>query len=321
MAVPSNTYQTYTTVGIKEDISEEISNIASTETPFIDGIGKGKATQKFTEWQTDTLDAATADNAVIEGDDATTQQATPTVRLGNYTQLLEKVVRVSSSNQASDAAGRKNEMGYQVAKRGLELKRDIESMALSKNASNAGSASTARKSGGVGAWLETNTSHGASGGAAGGWNSGTSVVDAPTSGTNRALTETLFKGVIASAWAEGGNPTKVYTNSGQKEKISGFSGIATLYRDTGSSRKQASIMGAADLYISDFGEHKVIANRFMPTDCIYVVDHEFWGLKYLQNMKQKELAKTGHSDRRLLSCELTLCSKNEKASAGVFDLS
>lgn len=318
MAVPTNTYQTFQTVGIREDLSDTIYNIAPTETPFTSMIRKGKSSTSYTEWQIDTLAAADADNAVIEGDDATTDAAVATTRPGNYVQLMDKVVQVSSTNQAVNAAGRKNEMSYQVAKRGKELKRDIEKMALSKNASVAGNASTARKSGGLGAWLSTNTDHGATG-SAGGFSAG--IVAAPTAGTARALTETIFKTVISDTWTAGGDPTKVIVNAAQKKAISAFGGIATLYRDTAGSKKQASIMGAADLYISDFGEHQIIADRFAPTDTVYCVDPEYWELAHVQPFKTTDLAKTGHSDRKMLSVELTLCSKNEAANGGVYDLS
>lgn len=318
MTVPTNTFQTYQTNGIREDIADAVFNISPTETPLISSVGKGKAKNTFVEWQTDTLATASANNAVIEGDDAANDAVAATARVGNYTQLMDKVVQVSSTNQAVKMAGRKGELSYQIAKRGKELKLDIEAMALSKNASVAGNASTARKSAGIGAWMETNTNHGASGGS-GGFSGG--IVAAPTAGASRALTETLFKAVIASCWSNGGNPTMVFANSAQKQAISAFDGIATLYRDTGGSKKQASIMGAADIYVSDFGEHSVVASRHTPTDVIYALDPSYWEMRYLQNLGMKPLSKTGHSDRELLSVEVTLCAKNEASSGGVFDLS
>lgn len=319
MAVPTNTQQTYATNGTREHLEEVIFNISPTETPFTSKVGKTDAKNTYVEWQIDTLDAASADNAVVEGDDTSADAATTTTRVGNYTQLMDKVVQVSSTNQAVKQAGRKSELVMQTAKRGKELKRDIEMMALSFNASNAGNASTARKSGGVGAWLETNTDHG-TGGSVGGF-SGTTV-SAPTAAieaNRRDLTEAMFKDIIAKCWNEGGDPTMVFANAKQKQAISGFNGIATLHRET-SDKDNASILGAVDLYISDFGEHKVCASRFMPTTAIYCVDPDLWSISYLQEPKIKELSKTGHSDRRLLSAELTLISKNEAGSGGIFDL-
>lgn len=242
------------------------------------------------------------------------------MRVGNFTQLMDKAVEISSTADAVKTAGRGKEISYQVSKRGRELKRDIEASFLSLNPSVAGAAGTARKSAGVGAWLASNTGHGASG-SAGGWNNGTGVVDAPTAGTARAISEALFQAEIAKVWTAGGTPDTVIVNSAQKQAISAFGGIATLYRDTGQSKKQASIMGAADLYISDFGEHKIIADRFAPATTAYILDMEYWGSKVLQPMKVQDLAKTGHASRKMLSTELTLCSKNEDASGGLFDLS
>tara|TARA_R110000772_G_C13310276_1_gene440188 strand:- start:29220 stop:30185 length:966 start_codon:yes stop_codon:yes gene_type:complete len=320
MTVPTGTTQSYQMIGIREDLSDIIYDISPMETPFVSMIGKGSAKNTNPEWQIDALDAATADNAVIEGDDATNDALDPTVRLRNYTQLMDKAVEISSTANAVNTAGRGKEESYQVAKRGREIKRDIEASFLSLNPSVAGAAGTARKSAGVGAWLASNTSHGTSG-SAGGWNAGTSIVDAPTTGDARTLTEAIFKTNLAAVWTAGGNPGLCLVNSAQKENISAFTGIATLYRDTGQSKKQASIMGAADLYISDYGEIGVIADRFAPTDTIYNLDVEYWGSKVLQPMKVQDLAKTGHASRKLLSTELTLCSKNEDASGGIFDLS
>lgn len=316
MSTPSGTYQTFSTVGIREDLSDAIYNIAPTETPFTSMIRKGKVKNTYFEWQIDTLAAATADNANIEGSDATNDTAAATTRPGNYVQLLDKVVQVASTNQAVTAAGRKNEMAYQVSKRGKEIKRDIESMCLSNNASVAGTSTAARKSAGVGAWLETNTSHGTSG-AAGGFSNG--IVAAPTNGDNRTFTETIFKTAISDAWDGGGDPSKVLCNSALKKTISGFSGIATQYREN-SGMKQATIVGAADVYISDFGEVSVIPDRFMPANQVYIIDPEYWSLEHLQPMKTVDLAKTGHSDRKMLSVELGLRSKNEAANAACFDL-
>jgi hypothetical protein len=321
MTVPTGTQQTYQMTNIKEDLSDIIYDISPMETPFVSMAGKGSAKSTFPEWNIDALDAATANNAVIEGDNATNDALDPTVRLRNYTQLMDKVVEVSSTADSVDAAGQAKSLSYQVSKRGRELKRDIEASCLSLNPSVAGSASVARKSAGVGAWLASNTSHGAGSGAAGGWNSGTSIVDAPTAGTARALTEAIFKANLALIWAAGGNPGIALVNSGQKEAISAFTGIATLYRDTGQTKKQASIMGAADLYISDYGQISVIADRFAPTTTVYNLDMEYWGTKVLQPMQVQDLAKTGHASRKMLSTELTLCSKNEDASGGIYDLS
>jgi hypothetical protein len=317
MAVPTNTFQTYQSIGMREDLSDIIFNIAPVETPFLSMLPKEKAKGRYHEWQTDTLASASGENKVIEGDDVSADAVTPTVRLGNYTQISDKSVQISHTAEKVDKAGRKSEMSYQVALRGKELKRDMETRLTGNYPSAAGAAGTARESAGFEAWIVTNDQRGATG-ADGGFSGGT--VSAATDGTQRAFTETLLKAAIKASWTEGGNPDTIMVGAFNKQAASAFSGIATLYRDTGQSKKQASILGAADLYISDFGQHKIIANRFSRDRSALVVDSAYWSLAQLEPMKLTNLAKTGHSDQKLLWCEYALVSKNEKSSAIVADL-
>lgn len=323
MPVPSGTMQTYQQVGIREQLADMIYDISPTETPFLSNAKRGKATNRKAEWQLDALAAADGDNKTIEGDDATTDTAAPTSRLNNYTQLMDKVVRTSSTADAVSTAGRKKELSYQITKRSKELKRDMEARLTGNYASTAGAAGSARELGGLESWYATNTSRGGSAGASGGFSSTTGVTVAATdSTTQRTFTEVLLKDVIRQCWESGGDPTMIMVGSFNKQKASAFSGIASLYRDTNgkNSAKQISIIGGADLYISDFGEHKIVPNRFSRSRTAHVLDMEYWEVQYLQPFSIVPLAKTGHSERRMLSAEFTLCSKNEAASGVVADL-
>ena len=315
MAVPSGTTQTYGVVGRREDLTDVIHDVTPTETPFMTAIGKGTAKNTFHEWQTDALASASADNAVIEGDDPANDSITATVRLGNYTQLADKVIQVASSQRAAENAGRGDELSYQLMKRGKELKRDIESTLTSNNASVAGGAGTARKSAGFEAWIQTNDSRGA-GGANTAFSGG--IQAAATDGTQRAYTETLLKDVLQLCWENGGEPSLVMVGAFNKKAMSSFLGIADQIRDTGN--KRATIVGAADVYVSDFGQLDIVANRFSRSRSALVVDPSMWKLCYYQRFKTEDLAKTGHSDRKMLSVEFTLESCNEKSSGCVADL-
>lgn len=322
MAVPTGTYQTYQQIGIREDLADKIYDISPTETPFMTmcKVGKKAANTKI-EWQTDALAAADGTNKVIEGDDATTNTASPTSRLATHTQIMDKVVQVTETSQAINAAGRKKELAFQIAKRSKEIKRDMEARLTGNYASVAGSAATARETAGVAAWLETNTDRG-SGGADGGYNSGTGVVDAATdaSASNvRTFTESQLKSVIKSCWDNGGEPDIVMVGSFNKQTASGFSGIATQYREN-PQQGPAAIIAAADVYVSDFGRFSIVPNRFQRARDALVLDMEYWEVRYLQPFNISPLAKTGHSERRLLRAEFALCSKNEGASGIVADL-
>ena len=315
MAVPTGTTQTYGVVGRREDLTDVIHDVSPTETPFMTAIGKGSASNTFHEWQTDALASASADNAVIEGDDPANETIDPTVRLGTYSQLADKVIQVSSSQRAANNAGRGDELSYQLMKRSKELKRDIESTLTSNNASVAGGAGTARKSAGFEAWIQTNDSRGA-----GGSNTAFSggIQAAATDGTQRAFTETLLKDVLQLCWENGGEPTMVMVGAFNKKQMSSFTGIADAVRETGN--KRATIVGAADVYVSDWGQLNIVPNRFSRTRSALVVDPSMWKICYYQRFKTEDLAKTGHSDRKMLSVEFTLEACNEKSSGTVADL-
>lgn len=318
MAVPANTYVTREGVGIREDLADMIYDISPTDTPFLSAARRGTAKATAHEWQTDALDEADADNAHAEGDDSKAEAAAPTARLKNHTQIFKKAVQVSGSFQAVNAAGRRDELSYQLTKRSRELKRDIEARMTGNHAS---SAAATRKSAGVEAWLVTNTDRGADGDG-GGYTAGGTVSAATDAADDdrREFTEDQLKAVVQSCWNEGGDPGVIMVGAFNKQKASGFSGIATLYRDTAGSRKPATIMGAADIYVSDFGEHRIVANRFSRDRTALVLDMAYWELAYLRGFRQEKLAKTGDSEKRHIVAELTLCSKNEAASGCVADL-
>jgi hypothetical protein len=315
MAVTSDTVQTYGVVGRREDLTDVIHDVTPTDTPFMSAIEKGSCNNTYHEWQTDALAAATGDNKVIEGDNPANDAITATVRLGNYTQLMDKVIQVSSTQRAANNAGRGDELSYQVMKSSKELKRDIETRITGNYASVAGNASTARELAGYEAWIQTNDSRG-SGGANTAFSGG--IQAAATDGTQRVFTETLLKDVLQLCWENGGDPSMIMVGAFNKKQLSQFAGIADQVRDTGS--KRATIVGAADVYVSDFGQYNIVANRFSRTRTALVVDPSMWKLCYYQRFKTEDLAKTGHSERKMLSVELTLESCNEKASGAVADL-
>lgn len=316
----TGTLQTFAMVGIRESLSDVISNISPTETPFYSMIRKGKTSSRSPEWQKDTLTAVDGDNKQVEGFDVEGDTLSDPTRLKNYVQLMDKTVVVSDTSNAVDTAGRSSELKYQVAKEGQSLKRDLEAALTRNNASVVGNASTAGEMGGALAWLETNTDRGA-GGDDGGFNTGTGIVDAATNGSQRTSNEEQLKTVIRSCWTEGGDPSVIMVGGFQKQKYSAFTGIATQYKDNaGRSMQRAVILGAADAYVSDFGEHKVVPNRFSSQRDAYVLDPSKWEVLFLQPFKTLPLSRTGHAEKRLIKLEATLCCKDEAANGVVADL-
>lgn len=310
MALPTDTQSTYDTIGNREDLSDVIYNVDPTDTPFITSIPRTKATAVLHEWQTDTLEAASATNAVLEGDDATTDAFTATARLSNTCQISDKVPRVTGTQQAVVSAGRKDELAYQIVKRSKELRRDMESSLLANNAEVTGNATTARELGGIEAWFETNTDRGAAGTDGGGGNT------AAGDGTQRAFTEPLLQAVIAACWDSGGDPDCVMVGSFNKQAMSAFTGNATRFKGA----EDKTLVAAIEIYQSDFGDLEIIPNRFSRNRSALVLQKDMWATSYLRPVSITDLAKTGDSERRQIVGEYTLESRNEKASGIVADL-
>lgn len=288
----TTTYQTVRQKGGREDLNDDIADISPEETPFYSTISEAPpATAVKVEWQTDALAPASA-TGLVEGADATYLTAAPTARIGNYLQINGKAVIVSETASAVKAAGRAEELAYQVAKRGRELKRDLETALTNNRASNAGGSATARAAASFEAWITTNDLRNG------------------TSGT-------------AGVQGAGGQPTTVMVGPVNKRKASAFAGITTKYTDYGNSASDSSgllIVGAADLYLSDFGKLQIVPNRFSRERSALVIDWKFWKMCWLRKIQLRPLSKTGDAEKRQLICEWTLISRNEAASGIIADM-
>jgi hypothetical protein len=320
MSAITNTYTRFDAKGVREDLSNVIYQISPEETPFMSNVGRENVSNTFYEWQTDDLASAVTTNAQIEGDDITSfTAATPTVRLGNYTQISRKDVIISGTLESVDKAGRRSELSYQMAKKSAEIKRDMEATMLANQAAAAGSTSAARKTGALLAFLKTNTNEGSGGGDP----SYTTIPDAArtdaTTTNLRSFSETLLKDVIQKVWTEGGSPSIVMAGPVNKQNLSKMAGIAAQ-RYNSSTAKTSVIIGAADIYVSDFGQVSIVANRFQRERDVFVLDPEYASVAYLRPFQTVELAKTGDAEKRMLLCEWGLKIKNEKAHGAVYDL-
>lgn len=327
MTVVSGTLQTYDRVGNREDLEDVVYNISPKDTPFVSLIGSVPVSATRHDWQTDTL-RAPATNAQVEGDDFAFQTKTPTVRVQNFTQIASDTLIVSQSQEKADKAGRKSELGYQLAKMGAEIKKDVELSLVSNVASSAGSSTTGRVSAGFPAWISSATSTNGLRGAAGtsgGFNSGTGLVAAAGNGTQRAFTKTLLDTAISTCYNAGGNPTTVMVSPYNKRVFSTFmsdTNVANQRYET-PKRKQTTIVAAADMYLSDFGELAVVPNRVMlnasASRNVLVIDPDFVARGVFRAMGTEKLAKTGDAEKRAVVTEFTLVMKNEQASTVIAD--
>lgn len=321
MAVEAAALETYDMTTIREDLSDAENMISPTETPFQSMIaGTNKAKHVLHEWPLTELGSVDGSNRVPEGfDDVTSDAPVVSSRRSNYTQISDKKVKVSDTSQQVDAAANIEDLAKQISYKLKELKRDVETMLLDKVAAAPGSSGTARSSAGFYAFLISNRN---AGGSSAPTLSGTSAgyPNSVAGGTivPRALTETMFNDVMQAVWTEGGDIKYALVTAPHKRLIStSFTGGATKYKDA-DDRK---IISAIDIYESDFGQVKIVADRFTLATAVYLIDPQYVKISSLQATRQLPLARTGHSEARLVQKEYTLEVGNEAAHGIICDLS
>lgn len=322
MAQATGTTDTFDLVGLAEDVEDVIFNISPEETPVLTMAKKKKATAVNHQWQTDSL-ANVAANRAIEGDDSTYAAVSATTLLSNYTQISKKTVLISGTADSVRKYGRKEEFAYQIAKKGKELKRDIEYAIVGNQGSSAGSSSVARSSAGLEAQIagnrtiESTNTTGTVPGYAGG------VFTAPTDGTATTFTETLLVTGIQAAWSDGGDPSVVMANAALKRKFGTFAGASSYAGVSVNQGRnvQGVVVGGVDLYVSDFGQHKIMLNRYMRTSVVLGLDPDYVSVAWLRPMKFEERAKTGDANRGELLAEWCLVADNPDAHFQVRDVS
>lgn len=314
MAQPTNTLDSYDVKGIREDLSDVIYNISPEETPFYTACAKGKATNTFHEWQTDSL-RSSAVNAHIEGDDTIAESRAATSRLGNYTQIFKNAVVIPGTDAGLNKAGRAREMAYQVLKIAKEQKLDIEKAMFANQARVAGSGSAARYMAGAPAWLFTNTNFQSGSSGADPTGDGT---DARTDdGTPTAFSQTKFDSVMQAIWVSGGKPDSVYLSAFQMNVALGF---------TGNNNQRSNITAEAEkvikhmaVYVTPWGTVEFKPTRENRGRDVFIMQDDMWGVGVLRATQNQELAKTGDNEKRQVVTELTLVCRNEKSSGGIFD--
>lgn len=323
MAAPVGATKAYDMSGnvLREDLRDIIYDISPMDTIFFTRAGKGSAKSTTHEWQTDQL-AAPAKNAAIEGDDFSATARSQPTRLKNYTQIAKKAFAVTGTAEAVNTAGFRSQLAYHTAQAGKEIKRDMEKDLLSNEAASAGTSVSGRVSAGVENWIyfpnhintngtTTSTTVAPSSGFATG---------AVTDGSATAFTETGLKALLSQSWSCGGEVDTILVGATLYNTISGFTGLATRFRDVASG-SQAQIIGAADVYVSAYGRHNIQLSRHSRSTTVLCLDMKTWEVAYLRPFRTIEIAKTGDAERRLMLAEYTLVAKSPTANTKATNLS
>jgi len=314
---------------VREDLTDVIYNISPTEVPFQANAGRGSAKNTLHEWQIDELADVDTGNAAIDGEDFGSDDSSEAFRIGVFMQISIKYISVSRRANIVNKAGRKSELAYQIAKKGKELRRDVEAIATLNQATLTGNSTTASLTAGLGAWIKTNAVR----------NGGTdpalsnTTFGQPTTaavdGSVTALTETNILTVLKDAYITGGNPNMIMVGPTVKQLVSNYmfkqdtptARIATQYQDQGpTNRGGVSVIGAVDVYVSDYTVLDIVPNRFQRERDVWILDTEYWDITYLDGYKTETIAKIGDAERRHILVDWGVKSHNEAASGTVADV-
>jgi len=298
MGLLTNAGESYTLsggagVGIhnREDLSDFITNISPTETPFLSGIGRVKSTAVTHEWLTHSLAAASATNVVVEGNEASLITPTTLTRVTNSCQINQKAVAVSGTQDAVNKAGMGKELAYRVILHGKEIKRDLETALLQNTQAVTGSTTVARQLNGVAGFVTTNT---------------TTITT--------ALTADDINAILEDCWDEGGDPDVLIGNGTTKRLISALAGSTSTSYSFDHDAEKKKFVTSVDIWDGDFGVQRIIPDRFDATLTIKALQMEYWKLAELRPTEIVSLSKTGDTEKKMLQSECTLECRAENAN-------
>lgn len=310
MAKVTNAFTTYEAKANREDLSSQIYNIDPVDTPVVTMAGRRSVTNRTFDWQTEKLPGIDT-TPRAEGFELSRSASTPTVRVKNVAQINSRDATVSGSQEAADAAGKRSEMAWQMALSAKALKRDVEVAFCSTQALDYGSdVSPTRKTRGLTHWLSTNVDK-----PAGVTLPASETAAYPTidPGDIREFTEAMLGNAMQEAYDNGAEPTKLVCRPDLKRQVTGFKGRDTTQVLVG----KTEVSNVVDVYASDFGRLAVIPSRWTPLNTVLLLDPEYLAMANYRSFQQKDMARIGDADTKLILVEWGVEMKNEAAHAAI----
>jgi hypothetical protein len=325
MTQVAGTTDTFDVASLKESLDSVIWDLFPTDTYFQNNIDKVDVGQTQHQWVFDNL-AAAANNKTLQGDTFTYTTAVTATRVSNYTQIARKAITVAETLIASNTVGG-NPMGREVMKKMKEFKRDVEFDLLGRQGSSAGATNTAAASGGVLAWIwggaaaipgntiqPSNVTAGTTPSYA------SAAVIGQTDGTTAASSVTYsdVESAAELAWLDGGEPDTILCSNGQKKVVDAFTSRATRTADISDTDK-LTVQGTVNLLVTSFGTFKVVMSRYIPRNCMLLLQMDKWAMGQLRPTKVIEPAQTADAKNKVIIGEYTLIARNPNSSAKIVD--
>ena len=136
-----------------------------------------------------------------------------------------------------------------------------------------------------------------------------------TAGGTAALTEAMILANGQALYAAGGDAKVLMVKPADSLLISAFTGASGRSREFNDGNK--TLTNVVNLYVSPFGEYKVVLNRHQMTTHAFLLDPSMWRTASLRPFARTLLAKTGDSDTHMVVGELGLMHKNPSGSGQI----
>jgi hypothetical protein len=307
----------------RQDLADIIYQLDRDETPILSAIKKRRGSAYTAEWSFKALRAADT-HSHPEGFEAAFGAVTRPTVLNNVHQIFAETFSVSETTIQIETArveGTSAEDQYDIEKleAAMEVKIDVEQQLASDRIKADGSSGN-RQMGGIYAYCTQGSV-----GAGGTMPTGNGAA-AHVSGTNRDLTLTLIATAMQAVYQSGGKPRMLNLTPALKRVFSGLAaggtgnGFAADNIVQSTKPMAVTIVGAVDVYMTDFGPLQGVPNRHATAGHAALLDPDRLDLSHLQNFVEEKYAKTGNSQKGGIVAEVCVRVLNPLAHACIFDL-
>lgn len=317
---------------IREDIMDKIWEIDNFPLVLTDQCTSITTGNDYKEFVTDELGAPSMTNKFVDGADVDQDDTVLGERMGNYHQTSVKMIKISKRANKSNSVGRQGTLSYQVAHGQKRLRRDVEAQMNSHQPSIAGDGDgVPGQSAGIGAWIKTNVLAGV-GYVAGGWNPATGLIDSHINGTPEPLSEKRLRDVAQLVYEAGGNTQYLCSVPSVIRLLSEYTfgdtaRVATQMNEDTNGTSAMTAYGSTNVFISDFGQIlKFMDNRLQlstqpgVSESMYFTDPKHLFQSFMTGYQTEPIAKTGLSEKRLISVDYSLIITNEKSLGALYDI-
>jgi hypothetical protein len=280
----------YGDLSSRESLADQIKDLDALETYLTSNVGSENITNKVHSWPVDPITAQTTQTGTVENT-ATSYAATQPTLLTNTTQIIEKGIAVSSTDQNTNHAGFADRFAREKVKKMKEWKNQLELSALSGSLVS-GTGTAARTMKGIRGFASTLVS---------------------SHGSGVSLTSAMLNDLLRECWNNGGNHDVILVGAALKSRISMFTQNTTQNVDASEYKS----VGRIDVYVSDFGTQEVVANRYVDygavTSNLITFIKDYIALGVLDEVHYEPRAKVGYYELGAVVGEYTAIAKNEAA--------